>query len=318
MRHAQAIPICARKSKPCFRPHDEEEARGQEAGASPHVVLAWKTHGRCSAPTGRRPVVEGYEVLGRIGIGGMGAVYEASSFSPRDGWRSRSCGRRWRRERDAAASSARSRRSRDSNTGNIAQILSAGVCASTAGPSPYLVLELVDGEPIDLVAQRLVRRDRIKLILQMCAAVAHAHQRGIIHRDLKPSNVLVTSEGQVKVLDFGLAIMADAAEADAMRQTRTGHLVGTLAYMSPEQATGNSEGLDTRSDVYGLGVLAYEILTGRLPYELGNLPLQKSLRVLLERAPDPTPELPTDLQVILGKALAKEPRQALRGRVCAG
>src|SRR5215470_11730776 len=118
-------------------------------------------------------------------------------------------------------------------------------------------------------ANNLNTNQRLELIVKVCDAVHHAHQRGLIHRDLKPGNILVDETGQPKILDFGVARVTDS-DAQATMQTDVGQLVGTLAYMSPEQVLADPLELDTRSDVYALGVILYELLAGRLPYNISR------------------------------------------------
>src|SRR6202034_3954530 len=132
-------------------------------------------------------------------------------------------------------------------------------------------------------AHQLSVRQRLELMAKICEAVHHAHQRGIIHRDLKPGNILVDETGQPKILDFGVARATDS-DAHATRQTDMGQLVGTLAYMSPEQVLADPLELDTRSDVYALGVILYELLAGRLPYNIGNK-LHEALQAIREEDP---------------------------------
>ena len=145
--------------------------------------------------------------------------------------------------------------------------------ASTAdtgfGPQPYFAMELIRGQPLPEYAEahQLNTRQRLELMAKVCDAVEHAHQRGVIHRDLKPGNILVDETGQPKILDFGVARVTDS-DAQLTRQTDLGQLVGTLAYMSPEQVLGDPLELDTRSDVYALGVILYELLAGKLPYNI--------------------------------------------------
>jgi WD40 repeat protein/predicted Ser/Thr protein kinase len=288
--------------------HEPDERRDSAIlpGLGEAVNAAWNaTQSEPAAPE----LVEGFRILERIGSGGMGAVYAAEQIEPARRvalkvLRPEADRDRFRREVLALA--------RLQHPG-IAQILLSGECTTPMGRSPYLAMELIDGVPVDRFAQSLDREQRIELIIKLCEAVAHAHRRGIIHRDLKPSNVLVTRDGQPKVLDFGLAMATDDSDDGFARQTKTGHLVGTLAYMSPEQAAGTRDAVDTRSDVYSLGVLAYEILTGSLPHSLDGMPLQLALRTLTDESPEAPQDVRGDLWIILRKALAKDPEQRYGG-----
>jgi len=282
---------------------DDRDDRRDSAilpGLGEAVTAAW---GATQAEPPPPELVEGFRIRERIGAGGMGTVYAAEQIEPARRvalkvLRPEADRDRFRREVLALA--------RLQHPG-IAQILLSGECVTPLGTSPYLAMELVEGVPIDRFAQALDRRARIELMILVCDAVAHAHRRGIIHRDLKPSNILVTPTGQPKVLDFGLARAVDDSEDEFGRRTRTGHLVGTLAYMSPEQATGSREAVDTRSDVYSLGVIAYEILTSRLPHALDAMPLPLALRTLTDEDPDAAPDVRGDLWIVLRKALSKDP-----------
>jgi tetratricopeptide (TPR) repeat protein len=149
---------------------------------------------------------------------------------------------------------------------------------------------------------------RLQLMIRICEGVQHAHQRGLIHRDLKPGNILVDETGQPKILDFGVARVTDS-DVETTRQTDLGQLVGTLAYMSPEQALGDPLEIDTRSDVYALGVILYELLAGRLPYDLSRKP-QEAARTIREEDPTPLSSISRvyrgDIETIVGKALEKD------------
>jgi non-specific serine/threonine protein kinase/serine/threonine-protein kinase len=190
---------------------------------------------------------------------------------------------------------------------NITRLLDGG---TTPGGMPYLVVEHVEGAAIDrYCAERdLSLDDRLRLLLQVCAAIAHAHQHLIIHSDIKPENILVTRDGSVKVLDFGIATLRDAA--------RSMHRPATPAYSSPEQLSGGA--ITTASDVYAIGVLAYELLAESPPYALRSDRLDEILRAVLTAdpiraslAPGVLPararQLRGDLDAILGRAVAKEP-----------
>jgi eukaryotic-like serine/threonine-protein kinase len=255
-----------------------------------------------------------FRIVRRIASGGMGVVYEAEQSNPRrrvalkvlhPGAASEEGRKRFGREAEILA--------RLHHPG-IAQVHVFGSAPTAAGDSPFLAMELIHGVPLNVYARDLDMRRRLELLAKVCDAVAHAHANGVIHRDLKPSNILVTAEGEPKVLDFGVARLIDA---DTALRTRTGQVIGTLAYMSPEQATGDLEHVDTRSDVYALGVLGYEMLCGRLPHEIGSGALADAIRRIVEEEP-PAPSsldrsLRGDVSLILRKALAKEPARRYDG-----
>ena len=258
-----------------------------------------------------------YRILRKLGQGGMGAVYEAEQENPRrvvalkmirPGLVSRSLLARFRHEAQVLG--------RLRHPG-IAQIYEAGTHQSPqSGSQPYFVMEAVRGRPLLAYAQenQLGTRQRLDLLSKICDAVQHAHERGVIHRDLKPDNILVeeSADGtaQPKILDFGVARVIDPEAQTTTLHTSAGQIVGTVAYMSPEQASGQAEHIDTRSDVYALGVIAYQLLCGRLPYALSTASVAESVRTIVQD--DPTPlgsidrSLRGDVTTIVGKALSKE------------
>jgi eukaryotic-like serine/threonine-protein kinase len=245
-----------------------------------------------------------------LGHGGMGAVYEAEQDSPhrivalkviRPGLASPELVRRFEQESLALG--------RLQHPG-IAQIYEAGTADTGFGPQPFFAMEFVRGETLSEYAEShgLGTGERLELMARICEAVHHAHQRGIIHRDLKPGNIVVDETGQPKILDFGVARVTDT-DVQASRHTGVGQLVGTLSYMSPEQVLADPLDLDTRSDVYALGVILYELLTGRLPYDTAGK-LHEVIHAIREKDPVPlrtvNREYRGDIDVIVSKALEKD------------
>ena len=252
-----------------------------------------------------------FRILRLIGEGGMGTVYQAKQQTPhrivalkviKAGMASDQVLRRFEQESEALG--------RLQHPG-IAQIYDAGTADSGFGPQPYFAMEFIEGLPLmDYATERpLSIPTKLELMAKVCDAVNHAHQRGIIHRDLKPGNILVEADAQPKILDFGVARVMDS-DVLITRQTDLGQLIGTLAYMSPEQALGNPLELDIRSDVYALGVILYELLAGKLPYETNRGTLYEAVRAIREEDPARLGTLYRgyrgDIETIAAKALEKD------------
>jgi WD40 repeat protein/predicted Ser/Thr protein kinase len=255
------------------------------------------------------PRIGRYRILRLLGEGGMGVVYQAEQDNPRrpvalkvirPGLVSPALLKRFAHEAQILG--------RLHHPG-IAQIYEAGVAEDG---QPFFALEFIRGLPLDEYAlcHALDPVARLDLLARVCDAVQHAHEQGVIHRDLKPANILVDETGQPKVLDFGVARATDADLLTTTDHTRTGQLLGTLSYMSPEQVAADPAALDQRSDVYTLGVMLFELLAGRLPYPLDHLPLPEAARVIREQEPSRLGALAThlrgDVETIVAKALEKE------------
>ncbi len=256
--------------------------------------------------------VDGYKLLRTLGAGGMGIVYEAEQERPKrrvalkvlsHALVARRMFQRFDLEAQVLARLQHP---------NIAQIFDTGTLRSDGRDRPYLVMELVEGEPLTRYADRskLNVRQRLELILAVCEGVEHAHQRGVIHRDLKPGNILVDKTGRPKILDFGIARVTNADVRVTTLHTSAGQMIGTLPYMSPEQVRGQSDEVDIRADVYALGVILFQLLTGELPLDLSGRTVIEAARIIAETDP---PALGTvnrslrgDLEAIVAKALEKD------------
>jgi serine/threonine protein kinase/tetratricopeptide (TPR) repeat protein len=281
----------------------------------------------------RRPMPETigeYRVVGLLGEGGMGVVWEAEQQQPRR----RVAVKVMRQARIHDPGQARLFEREVEILGrlkhpNIAAIYAAGQTGDGHG---FFAMELVRGETLDrwilgrpAPVTRAELALRLRIFQRICDALNYAHQRGVVHRDLKPSNIVVTREASdtgastgaalpvVKILDFGVARIADAETPGAALLTQAGMVRGTPQYMSPEQARGEIDSLDARTDVYALGLVLYEMLTGKTPYEISGLPTSDRLRAICETAPRPlraawsgSVRLDADLETIVGKALEKE------------
>jgi WD40 repeat protein/serine/threonine protein kinase len=277
-----------------------------------------------------------YKLLQQLGEGGMGVVYMAEQEEPirrrvamkiiKPGMDSAQVFARFEVERQALALMDHQ---------NIARVLDAGTIPSPLplspsgergrgeGGRPYFVMELVHGVPITQYcdANKLSPRQRLELFVPVCLAMQHAHQKGVIHRDLKPSNVMVTlHDGQPvpKVIDFGVAKATDQRFTERTLFTQYGTIVGTLEYMAPEQAEMSGLGVDTRSDIYALGVLLYELLTGTTPLERSRLrdaAYDEMLRLIREEEPArPSRRISTagDRLATISAARGTEPAQLSR------
>lgn len=259
-----------------------------------------------------------FRIVRFLASGGMGRVYEAEQERPKrrvalkilgHGGADPVARRRFEREADLLAAL---------DHPGIARIYAAGV-EVRRGPFgalelPWLAMELVE-DARDLTRhareEALPLRARVELLAAVCDAVQAGHRSGVVHRDLKPANLLVDRTGRVRVIDFGVACLADAEAARRTLATATGALIGTLQYMAPEQIAGADARLDTRTDVYALGVVLHELVSGALPYESGSRSLPDLARSIRDEPPRrlsaSAPGVPADLDAIAWRALEKEP-----------
>ncbi|HZN45951.1 MAG TPA: serine/threonine-protein kinase, partial [Nitrospiraceae bacterium] len=259
--------------------HDRDTSAGTDNGSLPTIGGDGEAAGQ---------VIGHYHLIQKIGEGGMGEVWLAEQ---RQTVRRRvalklvkagmNCGEviaRFESERQALA---------QMDHPTISKVLDAG---TTPQGMPYFVMEYVAGIPINEYCDthRLTTSERLELFIQVCEGVQHAHHKAIIHRDLKPSNILVhevDGRPSPKIIDFGVAKALTRSLGESVMLTRVGTLIGTPEYMSPEQATSSGEDIDTRSDVYSLGIIFYELLAGSPPLDFQGTALHEFLRRLREEEP---------------------------------
>ncbi len=299
--------------QPSTTPQPTPAPSGEARSATPHeetsVILGHTNFEEVRLQSVQAEFGERYEVLEPVGKGGMGAVFKARQRQPERlvvlkvmlSGRFASRKYRVRFEREAQA---------------VARLKHPGIVSvyeyGEVNGQPYFTMEYVEGCDVReyVLRHKLDKHEICELMLKISRAVAYAHQRGVIHRDIKPSNILVDGQGNPRLLDFGLARLADGHWDEDPDMTEHGEVMGTPSYMSPEQTIGRAEEIDLRSDVYSIGVLFYELVTGALPYRIDRKRPLESLRIVRDyvpRRPSTVNEkLDSDLDAIVMKCLEKE------------
>lgn len=279
------------------------KSSGPDEGSIESLATLAQQPGEASSTTTTEemPQIPGYEIIRILGQGGMGTVFLAKEEALQ-----REVALKLVAQGVAGSQALRTRFDAEVKTlaalqhPHIAQLFSAGQHNRT----PYFVMEFVDGPTLNEHAKTpMDAKTAANFMISLCDAIAYCHQQGVLHRDLKPSNILLTRDHQPKIADFGLA---KAINSDSS-STRTGEVLGTPGYMSPEQASGVVKNLDGRCDVYGLGAILFRLLTGRAPFVAAE-PFQTVMMVLSEDPIRPrklVPNVPTDLEIICLKCLEK-------------
>lgn len=308
--------------------------RGDEStrGSVPIIGNEPETESLSAASVGNSPMIGNYRIIREIGRGGMGVVYEAEQQDPK---------------RLVALKVIQGVRLLDEHniklfereTQALARLKHPGIAAiyesgCTPNGQHFFAMELVRGDTLEVYLKKSAEsgmitpaqlRERLAIFRKISDAITYAHQRGVIHRDLKPSNIIVHREFEssdsssdvrapgIKILDFGLARITETDLAVATIGTEIGKVEGTLPYMSPEQVRGNPDEIDVRSDVYSLGVILYEMIAGRRPYDVHRAMLHEAARIICETPPIPLSKswsgakrLDRDIETIVGRALEKD------------
>ena len=281
------------------------ETLGEDAAAHPASTD--------DSPSDHPAAIADVRIIRRIASGGMGEIFEGAQTSPSRRVAVKMLppglvtGEAMRRFQFEVESLGRLRHP------GIAQVYGAGIDRSTGEPRPWFVMEYIeDARALTAQAERegLGVRERVRLFIDACDAVHHGHQRGVIHRDLKPANILVSADGAVKIIDFGVARSTDADLAATVNTTDPGRIVGTLQYMAPEQCDGDPRDIDTRADVYALGVVLYELLCGVLPYKTPRTSIVAAVRAVHEAKPTRpalrNARLKGPLEAVMLRALEKD------------